>query len=47
MRFLVSMTESMHDELKQISRRRGQTLSGLVREIVWQWLREEKEARQQ
>lgn len=46
MRFLVSMTEDMHDDLKQISRRRGQTLSGLIREIVWQWLNGEKEASQ-
>lgn len=41
MRFLVSMPEHLHEELKQISRARGQTLAGLVREIIWQWLRAE------
>lgn len=41
MRFLISVPETLHDRLKQESQRRGQTLSGLIREILWAWVESE------
>lgn len=40
MRFLISVPDKMHEQLKAESKRRGQTLTGLIREILWQWLKE-------
>lgn len=44
MRFLVSVTEQMHSRLKAESKRRGQTLTGLIREILWDWLQTQESA---
>lgn len=37
-RFLLSVTESMHAELKAAAREEGCTLNGLIRDILWTWL---------
>ena len=39
MRFLISMPDEMHETLKKRSRREGQTLCGLIRAILWDWIR--------
>lgn len=41
MRFLINVPETLHERLKQASRRRGQTLTGLIREILWAWVESE------
>ena len=38
-RFLISIPEGVHGELKAISKERGQTLNGLIRQIIWDWRR--------
>lgn len=38
-RFLVSVPDGLHHDLKKAAKRRGQTLSGLVREILWDWMK--------
>lgn len=38
MRFLISVPISLHEMLKAASQRRGQTLTGLIREILWAWV---------
>lgn len=47
MRFLVSMPEELHGALRAAARKRGQTLSGFIRDTLWDWLREytEKETK--
>lgn len=42
-RFLVSVPDSLHWDLRAAARERGQTLNGLLREILWDWA--EKNAR--
>ena len=42
MRFLISVPEGLHSELRAESLRRGQTLTGLIRSILWDWLREQQ-----
>ena len=37
-RFLLSVTEEMHEDLKTAARQHGCTLCGLIRDILWQWL---------
>ena len=39
MRFLISAPNELHQRLKAISQARGQTLNGLIREILWDWLK--------
>lgn len=36
-RFLVSVPVSLHQQLKQAAAAQGQTLSGLIRQILWDW----------
>lgn len=43
MRFLISTPESLHHQLMEISRTRGQTLSGMIRDILWDWVKKERE----
>lgn len=40
MRFLISVPDNLHEMLKAESMRRGQTLAGLIREILWAWVQE-------
>lgn len=40
MRFLINIPEELREQLKQESKRRGQTLTGLIREILWDWVRD-------
>lgn len=42
MRFLINVPEGLHETLKQRSKARGQTLSGLIREILWAWVEEQR-----
>lgn len=37
-RLLVSMPEGLKAKLKEKAKPRGQTLSGLIREILWDWI---------
>lgn len=37
MRFLISIPEQLHAKLKAASKCRGQTLTGMIREILWDW----------
>ncbi len=41
-RFLISTTDETRNELKSIANQRGQTLNGLIRQILWDWLREQE-----
>lgn len=41
-RFLVSIRKEAHDALKEIAKRKGQTLNGLIRDILWDWLERER-----
>ncbi len=36
-RFLISTSEEMHNILKLEAKPRGQTLNGLIRQILWEW----------
>lgn len=42
MRFLINVPEELKERLKQESKRRGQTLTGLIREILWDWVRDKE-----
>ena len=42
MRFLISVPEALHSGLKRHSKRMGYTLTGLIREILWDWLRQDE-----
>lgn len=37
-RFLISTPETMRNELKEIAKEHGQTLNGLIRQILWEWV---------
>lgn len=39
MRFLINVPDNLHAALKSESIQRGQTLTGLVRGILWDWLK--------
>lgn len=43
MRFLISVPEHLHEALRNESRQRGQTLTGLIRTILWDWLKSNEE----
>ena len=48
-RFLISTTDDLRNALKIAADKRGQTLCGLVRQILWEWVKrtgieEEREA---
>ena len=37
-RFLISVPDELHGSLKDISKRYGKPLTGLIRDILWNWL---------
>ena len=41
-RFLISMTEELRNTLKSVADQRGQTLCGLIRQILWEWTESRK-----
>ena len=44
-RFLINVPEELRDILKDTAKPRGQTLNGLIREILWDWVKKNKTAR--
>lgn len=42
-RFLISVTNDMHNILKRTANQRGQTLCGLIRQILWEWVDSRKQ----
>ena len=41
-RFLVNVPDELHKTMKRIARKQGQTLNGLIRQILWDWLKEQE-----
>ena len=41
-RFLISVPDTLHKTLKSCAGSRGQTLTGLIREILWEWVNKGK-----
>ncbi len=41
-RFLVNIPAELHGILKETAGKQGQTLNGLIRQILWDWAKEEK-----
>lgn len=39
-RFLINIPETLREDLRKVARLRGQTLNGLIRQILWDWARE-------
>ena len=39
-RFIISTPTGMHETLKDIAQRQGQTLTGLIRQILWEWIKD-------
>lgn len=46
-RFLISMTKELRNTLKFIADQRGQTLCGLIRQILWEWVEKQQKERKQ
>lgn len=42
-RFLISVPAELHSLLKEASKREGQTLTGYVRKILWDWVQRNEE----
>ncbi|MEG0693486.1 MAG: hypothetical protein RR444_10465 [Oscillospiraceae bacterium] len=42
-RFLINVPEETHNDLKKVAKPRGQTLNGLIRQILWDWLKKNKD----
>lgn len=42
-RFLINLTEELKFILKQEAKNKGQTLNGLIRQILWEWVKTQKE----
>ncbi len=38
-RFLINIPETLKSRLQQISRAQGCTLNGLIRQILWDWVK--------
>jgi predicted HicB family RNase H-like nuclease len=38
-RFLVNVPDDLHTNLRKIAKSRGQTLNGLIRQILWDWVK--------
>ena len=36
-RFLISVPAELHSKLKAASKKEGQTLTGFIRKILWDW----------
>lgn len=43
-RFLISLPEGTRETLKKIACSRGQTLNGIIRQILWDWVKEQEKA---
>lgn len=43
-RFLINIREDMRDDLRDMAQLRGQTLNGLIRQILWDWLKQQEKA---
>lgn len=41
-RFLINLPEDLRDDLRTMARPRGQTLNGLIRQILWEWIKKEQ-----
>lgn len=39
-RFLVNVPKELHRCLKEVAMAQGQTLNGLIRQILWDWLKD-------
>mgnify|MGYP003370754380 CR=1 FL=1 len=39
---ILRITKETHDSLKEQAKARGQTLTGLIRQILWEWIEENK-----
>ena len=39
-RFLISVPTALRDELKKVAREGGYTMTWLIRQILWEWVRE-------
>lgn len=37
-RFLINVPEDLHKILKAFAKEQGQTLNGLIRQILWEWI---------
>ena len=44
-RFLINITEESHETLKAAASQRGQTLNGLIRQILWDWAKKQETTR--
>ena len=42
MRFLLNIPEELKTSLREIAKKRGLTLNGLIRNILWDWLEKER-----
>ena len=42
-RFLIDVPEELRDILKANAKPRGQTLNGLIREILWDWVKKNEQ----
>lgn len=38
----VPMPEDMAEEFERLCKERGQTMSGIVKGLIWEWMREQK-----
>lgn len=36
-RFLIAIPEGLHSEIKATAQAHGQTVTGLIRQILWEW----------
>lgn len=45
MRFIISTPSDLHEALKICARQRGTTLTGLIRAILWDWLRSQADTK--
>ena len=41
-RFLISTTKELRDTLKNAANKQGQTLCGLIRQILWEWVKKQE-----
>ncbi len=41
------MTKELRNTLKSVADQRGQTLNGLIRQILWEWVEKQQKERKQ
>ncbi len=41
-RFLIAIPEVLHNEIKAMAQAKGQTVTGLIRQILWEWKEQQK-----